>query len=578
MLELFTDKMLHDVDDDTGEDYGVACNGFFVEKVLSDTFTSSETAVIVLYSRAKKKRFTIPLKSFTRSAFAGSIISKGLEYPDRPDFSDAVLTYAIDSKKQAPIELVYDRLGWYELNGKKAFLCSQPICANKVLCDYSYKQPEKIAPCGSFEEWREGLKPFLARPTVALALAIGASAAVIPLLKEAGVFSETPIFALIGRSSSYKTTMLKMMAGIYGKPLIGNGLIDTTIDTTSYFFSQLSKKQGVIHCVDDISAAQGHDFSNELYAISMGKSRGRLSPDGEPKEVQTWCTTMVYTGESSIFEQTNKNSGLYARLIEFSFEWLKEEDDIDSFYDIINHNSGVAIDPFVKALFKLSEQNIRSLFKGSMAAVCKEIEPFDGIRRRITQRFAILIMTLQLCNLAWQLDLEAEPVLALLKEAYENNLPPCDPLDTAIQSIREQIIRNGNLFVKESERSVIPQRAWGIYGTFKYRGCIWIMEHKMEEIAKTAGIPRIRDVQRELADRDFLVRDSSNHYIFGKTIDSDIKVRCYGVYVNDFPKHDSKLKKSYTEADKALQDARRKSLLVDEEDEHDNSENFRHTS
>ena len=39
MLELFTDKMLHDVDDDTGEDYGVACNGFFVEKVLSDTFT-----------------------------------------------------------------------------------------------------------------------------------------------------------------------------------------------------------------------------------------------------------------------------------------------------------------------------------------------------------------------------------------------------------------------------------------------------------------------------------------------------------------------------------------------------------
>ncbi len=29
MLELFTDKMLHDVDDDTGEDYGVACNGFF---------------------------------------------------------------------------------------------------------------------------------------------------------------------------------------------------------------------------------------------------------------------------------------------------------------------------------------------------------------------------------------------------------------------------------------------------------------------------------------------------------------------------------------------------------------------
>lgn len=60
------------------------------------------------------------------------------------------------------------------------------------------------------------MKTFLARPTVALALAIGASAAVIPLLKEAGVFSETPIFALIGRSSSYKTTMLKMMAGIYG--------------------------------------------------------------------------------------------------------------------------------------------------------------------------------------------------------------------------------------------------------------------------------------------------------------------------------------------------------------------------
>ena len=544
MLQLNPDNAIHEIDDDTGEDLGVICNGFEVTKVLSDLNSSDETALIRMYTRSGDKSFSLPMQYFTKKSFSSNMIGKGLEIKDDPDFMAAILEYAMNSKIRAPIEYTYDTLGWKDFQGDRVYLAHKIISANDVIEQSVYKHDSRISPSGSYESWREGIIPFLSRPTVALALIIGASATIMPLLKDIGVFSETPIFALIGRSSSYKTTMMKMMASIYGNPQIGDGVIDSMIDTTNYFFSNLGKKNGFLHCIDDISAAQNHDFTNELYSISMGKGRGRNDSNGTPKNIDTWCTTVVYTGETSILEQTNKNKGLYARVIELNFEWLSVEDDIDGFYNTINNNFGVALDPLVKTILTLSNEEILTLFNSSVALSTKTLKPANSFDERISIHYAILLTTLEICNIAWDLSIETKPLLSLFKETYDDNLPPTDPVEEAKEKLIEQILVHGKMFVKDPDKNTFSQSLWGVYGTHKHLKCLWIIKGKFEEMAKAAKIPSIKALQRQLADAGFLIRDSSNHYAFKRNITSSIKAQCYGIYLNSItPKNKDDIQK-----------------------------------
>lgn len=436
----------------------------------------------------------------------------------------------MDSKNAATIIKTYTRLGWYYKGKNRFYLASKLLSQNKVYKNYRHANFEKFEPKGSFQAWREGLIPFIQRPTIALALIIGASAIVVPILKETGCFNSSLIFALIGKSSTFKTTAMKLMASIYGKPEIGVGVIDTMLDTTNFFYNQLGSKNGYPHFIDDISAAYGHDFTNEIYNVSMGKGRGRLNPDGTPRKIENWCTTVVYTGESSILAQTNENLGLYARLIELSFQWLSDDDDVDSFYDVINRNYGMALEPLVNLIFSLSDEEIRTIYREMQNWLYKNINPSKGIGERIVNTYAVLMTTLILCNKAWELELKIENVLPLLEETYAKNIAIEDPVTLMIDALKEQIVTHNSMFPSNSSNKAFFQDAWGVRGTYKERNCVWVMENKMKELAKAAGIQSIKDVQKEFADRGFLVRDPSNHYTFSKIIRDGIKTACYGVY------------------------------------------------
>lgn len=528
------DRTLHYLDNKTGDDRGSFCEGFFVAKVFSDINTGDETVKIKAFTNAGKKSFSIDAKELTVSSLPSHLLSKGVCFANTSINSAEITEYTLSSKQVAPVEIRFSRFGWHKTGKNTYYLSSTLISTDKAHDTCKHMQYNKLKPKGSFQRWKDGLEPFLHRPEVGLALSIGASATIIPLLKEAGIIKDTLIFALIGKSSTFKTTALKLMASIYGKPEIGDGVIDTLMDTSGYFFESLGKKCGFPHLIDDISAAHDHDFTNELYHISMGKSRGRLSPDGKPRKVETWCTTVVYTGETSIFAQTNKNGGLYARLVEFNFSWLTGNADIDAFYDTINGNYGTAVNPLVQTLLNLSLSDIRNLYKEAFETVTKKIpiKEIDNISRRIVQRFAILIMALNVCNKAWEMNLQVAPVLALLEESYQNNIAVVDPVTMAIEGLKTEILDHNHLFIRNPSVNALGQRAWGVHGKYNNRNCLWISEEKMEEMAKSACIQSFKDIQKELADRGFLVRDKSNHYRFDRNFENGFDKKCYGVYLN----------------------------------------------
>lgn len=564
-----TDNSIHYYDSG-GNDMGTFCEGFFVQKVYSDIFSGDEAVLVKAFTKAGIKRFIIESKELTVNQLPPHLLGKGVCFINNKDISEDIVAYTIDSRNQAPVERTYRRYGWQDYCGKECYLANKLITIDKEYNTYFHKAQDKLAPAGTFETWRNGIAPFLYRPEIQLALIIGASATVVPLLKKAGIFKDTMIFALIGVSSSYKTTMLKLMASIYGKPEIGDGVIDTMMDTMGYFFEHLGKKNGFVELIDDISAASDHDFTNDLYLISMGKSRGRLTPDGKPRKVETWCTTVVYTGETSMFAQTNNNGGLHARLIELTCEWLSDKDDINSFYDTINFNYGTAIVPLVQTLFEFSDSDIRELFNEAYTIVAEKIPVKDGISQRIVTRFAILLMTLCICNKAWDFDMKIQPVLALLEETYMKNYAVIDPITLAIERLKTAILGNNHLFLRETWMKTFSQPAWGVYGKYGDRNCLWVATERMEAMAKSAGIQSFKDIQKELADRGFLIRDKSNHYRFDKTVENGIDVSCFGVYLNAKSEKPTLKPKEKKKAIVTVKSPQMTTLLSDEEEVQEN--------
>ena len=51
-------------------------------------------------------------------------------------------------------------------------------------------------------------------------------------------------------------------------------------------------------------------------------------------------------------------------------------------------------------------------------------------------------------------------------------------------------------------------------------------------MAEASDIQSIKDIQKELADRGFLVRDKSNHYRFDRNFENGFDKKCYGIYLN----------------------------------------------
>lgn len=531
MLEFNSaDKKIYEIDDETGKNIGFFCEGFIVKKTISDFCSGAETAVIEIFAKAGKNQIEVPLAEFTPQQLPKHLLSHGVTFLSIPDISSKVTAYALDSKNTAPISYSYDRLGWYQKKKKRYFLGAYLMNAQKRYDSCKHQNFNKLAPKGTFEAWRNGIIPFLDHPETALALAIGVSATIIPILKEANIFNSTAIFALIGQSSTYKTTMLKLMASIYGKPEIGAGVIDTMLDTTNFFYNQLGYKTGFIHLIDDISAADGHDFTNEIYNISMGKNRGRLTPDGKPRKIDTWATSVVYTGESSILAQTNNNLGLYARVVEFNFTWLKSKENINDFYDTINDNYGVALEPLIRKLFSISTEKMRDYYQKAYKKIINKIKPTNNVGERIVQVFSILIISAFICNKAWDLKIETKAIQLLLEETYKKNSLIEDPMSDIINALKSEIIANESMFITNGQK-LFNQNTWGIHGAYKELPCIWISADKMLEIAKKAKITNFKEIQKDLADRGVIVRNKSNHYKFPKKI-HNIEVDCYGFYTS----------------------------------------------
>ena len=185
-----------------------------------------------------------------------------------------------------------------------------------------------------------------------------ASATIGFISKELSV--ENLIVNLVNDSSTGKTTACQLAASVFGSPILkDNGLVMSWNSTFNALQNKVAGNTGVVVVFDEASMARNDDFTKAIYSLAEGKETARMQKDGVVKQSKVWNTLIISTGEKSLFEASNNNSGLKVRLIELShIVWTKSAENSEKIKQIISNHYGFAGYMYAEELLRRGKNHI----------------------------------------------------------------------------------------------------------------------------------------------------------------------------------------------------------------------------
>lgn len=485
----------------------------------------------------------------------------GLSVSNTTVYKTTVQEILFDTEKTALKVFVHDYLGFKMMNHGLEYFGAVGRIERWVS---RYAKPDKVGIKGTFDTWRDGIKPLVdKKPELFLGLAMGASAPVATLLKVTNTIKETPIWGIVGESSKGKTTTLELSASVWGNPT-GVGLIENFSGTEKYIYRCLSEHKGFPTFFDETSAQPSWDFTRMLYKIAMGSSGGKCAPNGTAIEPLTWSGAFTYTGEKSVLEQTNGNAGLYARLVEFDCAWTEDKNMAEQISKHIAENYGSAYLPWIEYLKPISPEEFSKKFENTVTELTDILSPKTGVEVRIIKKLAILLLTADLLSEAWGMDVNREDILLILKEAYKRNIPKNKITCQIYELVKEYVAGRKNLFPDESVRRSLSSGArQGEIGMYRGRKCLWILNGVFQKIITDKGITATSTDFKAMRDAG-LIAYFGDRYIKNHKIDG-ITNKCICLYL-DVEVEDEETAELIDEEDKAKVNASKLKFLLGEED------------
>lgn len=428
----------------------------------------------------------------------------GLHLADNENNRAYMADILSEVEKKAPKSFVHESLGWYVRNGERCYLGAEAIGAS---FKSKFHKPQKLASRGSFDDWKAGVKKLIEdAPELHLAIAISASAAVFPLLKEERLMDGSIVIALLGGSSKSKTTISKFMMTAYADPTISQGNVHTLSATDNFICGTLSRRNGWLMVYDE-SSVRTDDLTSLLYQLGLGEDKGRCSPSGDPRESKYWHTTCVITGERNIItEQTNGNAGIKARVVPMDLLWTASPELSEQVAEFCGQCYGTAYIPLAEYLMQIPTETLVGDFKRYFNKLCEVIAPKDGVERRLVKTYSVLLLSAKIASEAWNLPLDGRAVKDLLLKIHEANLPVRHPADKLYESIKSQILDKSNGIRDEKAAYDSSTNAFAIKTKHKGNPVLWVKCSSMDAMIRSSGESNIDKALDQLYAAGYLIK------------------------------------------------------------------------
>jgi hypothetical protein len=438
------------------------CDPLFVQETVENLDTGEHYLILVNKSKRKFVKKKYPMDILMPQKIIG-LLRYGVDIP--PEREKAISRYLLEQQKLVPYKLVYNNIGWNEdENDDLQFRLDRLISNNSSLV--AINDPDNLKfnlSCkGSLEKWLEMYKNEIKGHTPLEAMiCVSLSAVIVGYLYKTNRDVDTIIIHLAGKSTTGKTTGSKAALSVFGIPDVKKkGLLRTWNSTTNAMINSLGGNFGVPLAFDELSMVNQNTITKELYTIASGLEKARLSDSITQRSQQTWATTIISTGEQSLFEKTNQNAGLRVRAISFEgVGWTKSAENAENIKKAINENYGYPGVEFVKYIFEKGFQIIDSKFEFWRTRTL-EVMPESEFKDRIANKFATILTAGDIANEALGLDIDLEGVLSFLSENEAENIKERDFAEKAFNDMVQTIIQNISKF-KTSNSYSTPSNCWG---------------------------------------------------------------------------------------------------------------------
>lgn len=301
---------------------------------------------------------------------------------------------------------------------------------------------------------------------------------------------------LWGPSGTGKTVAFVVAASIWGIP---DELILSVDSTVNYCTSRAALMKNLPVFVDETQLARG-DLMKLIYAMTEGKTRGRLNRTSSEQAQKSWENISFFNGEKPIVTD-NAGAGAFNRVIEMEVDKPLFED-YTQILEIVRENSGLAGRRFIDYIKKLDTVNLISRHK----ELCRQLSQMSKSTGKQAQALACIVLADQLaheCIFTDESPLNLDDVAALLRDEEE-----VSQAERAYKFVVNWIAENENFF-----NVMYSTKLWG---KITETHCL-VNQNVLSGIMNENGYD-FNAVKKEWSENGYLEKTKGNKYAFLTTI------------------------------------------------------------
>ena len=485
------------------------CEVVFIEKTIENIDTN-EVIIKLTYKYKNKYKSLILSMDVLKPNKLLELLRFGVSIP--PEDEKLLGRYLLKLVQQVENECIYSNVGWHkDSQGNLQYRLSEAISSQtaSVVAVNNPDAPNFNLKCsGTVQAWVDMCKEEVIGNThLEAMLCFGFSAPIVGYLYRTTSYQDTLVIHAVGDSTTGKTTAGKLAVSPFGFPdSRDNGIFRTWNGTTNAIIRSLGGNFGVPLVLDEVSMIRNRNISSELYTIASGEDKARLTNDIEQRDRPKWSTTIISTGEKSIFSKASNNAGLRVRVIQFEgITWTSSATNADNIKAVISQNYGCAGVEFGKYIFSKGINIIDERMEYWYNRCLNEI-PDSSFKDRVAYKFAIMMTGGDIANQALQLGINLDKVLEFLIENEKNNIPDRDLADKAFYDVIETIIANMSKFAIRGI-SLFPKDYWGKIETTSQCYKVVFLKNKLESQLIKLGYEDSKVVIRAWKERGYLLTE-----------------------------------------------------------------------
>lgn len=408
------------------------------------------------------------------------------------------------------IVFTLDGYGWKTSDGQEIFITNDVLSANR-LENTIIKRDDKLdlTPSGSIDNWLNMYNNhILGNPYLELSVVFGLSAPIINYIYREYDDLTSILIHISGDSTAGKSTASMLAVSTAGNPsqISNKSLMRKWSGTENSIIATLEDVYVIPIVFDELSSFRGENLTSLAYTLTDGVGKARANVDGSLNEPRTWNTIILSNGEASFLTKSNNNTGIKARVFEFSnITWTNSAEQSEIIKEVCCNNYGHILPLFIKNLFIYGTSKIIDIFEEERKLLQDKF-PNSRLKDRIVTKFAVFTTTARLLKETGTLRINTSSIFDKL---YVQEMKSMNNRDIGLLAYEKLL------------QYLLANRAKLSYNSYKQLGflkdnSIFIIKDQLTEIFRELKFEDASIILKDWNKRDFLVKTESDRQLTRK--------------------------------------------------------------